>query len=285
MYLRNAITCAGMLALLLVGAQQVTATEPETRGVYKRIKAPKPGTRPKVTVQITAEEHAAAPFAPSTGAEIPTANVVASAGPPIPAALPAPTSKYGTFWDKVSPELTSASAGRLNRAMRALTDAGVTSPRLQSLQNIATERGVDILRSTVGTNVSPALVLAVISVESAGRADAVSSAGAQGLMQLMPATAKRFGVSNSLVPAQNIAGGVKYLSWLMEEFGNDPILVLAGYNAGEGSVRKHSGVPPYSETRDYVPKVLAAFQVAKALCATPPELISDGCVFQSMNGQ
>jgi soluble lytic murein transglycosylase-like protein len=69
----------------------------------------------------------------------------------------------------------------------------------------------------------------------------------------------------------------------MEEFGNDPILVLAGYNAGEGAVRKHGGVPPYKETRNYVPKVLAAFQVARALCLTPPQLISDGCVFQTAN--
>jgi soluble lytic murein transglycosylase-like protein len=69
----------------------------------------------------------------------------------------------------------------------------------------------------------------------------------------------------------------------MQEFDNDPILVLAGYNAGEGSVRNYDGVPPYAETRDYVPKVLAAFQVARGLCTTPPELISDGCVFNSMN--
>lgn len=69
----------------------------------------------------------------------------------------------------------------------------------------------------------------------------------------------------------------------MGEFDRDPILVLAGYNAGEGSVRKHAGVPPFAETRDYVPKVLAAFQVAQGLCLTPPELISDGCVFAAMN--
>ncbi|MGD9865108.1 MAG: lytic transglycosylase domain-containing protein, partial [Pseudodonghicola sp.] len=93
----------------------------------------------------------------------------------------------------------------------------------------------------------------------------------------------RFGVTDSLAPDQNIAGGVKYLNWLMEKFGNDPILVLAGYNAGEGSVRDHAGVPPFAETRDYVPKVLAAFQVARGLCRTPPELISDGCVFTAMN--
>ena len=65
-------------------------------------------------------------------------------------------------------------------------------------------------------------------------------------------------------PEENIAGGVKYLNWLMGEFDNDPILVLAGYNAGEGAVRKNAGVPPYAETRDYVPKVLAAFKTARA---------------------
>ena len=154
---------------------------------------------------------------------------------------------------------------------------------MQTLRDIAAKRAIPILTSTVGTQVSPALVLAVIAVESAGRADAVSSAGAQGLMQLMPATAREFGVTDSLVPEQNIAGGVRYLDWLMKEFNADPILVLAGYNAGPGNVREHSGVPPFAETRDYVPKVLAAFQVAKALCQTPPELISDGCVFATSN--
>ena len=123
----------------------------------------------------------------------------------------------------------------------------------------------------------------MITVESAGKSDAVSAAGAKGLMQLMPDTAVRFGVNNSLEPTQNITGGVKYLDWLMQEFDRDPILVLAGYNAGEGSVRKHQGVPPFAETRDYVPKVLAAFQVAKGLCQTPPELITDGCVFAALN--
>ena len=150
------------------------------------------------------------------------------------------------------------------------------------MRDIAKLHGIDILRASIGTKVSPALALAVISVESSGRVDAVSSAGAQGLMQLMPATASRFGVEDSTVPQQNISGGIKYLDCLMGEFSNDPILVLAGYNAGEGSVRKHAGVPPFPETRDYVPKVLAAFQVAKGLCKTPPELISDGCVFAQM---
>ena len=139
------------------------------------------------------------------------------------------------------------------------------------------------MRATIDTRVSPALALAVIAVESAGRGDAVSGAGAQGLMQLMPATAARFGVDNSLVTADNIRGGVAYLDWLMGHFDNDPILVLAAYNSGEGSVRDNFGVPPFAETRAYVPKVLAAWTVARGLCQTPPELVTDGCVFAVNN--
>jgi soluble lytic murein transglycosylase-like protein len=123
----------------------------------------------------------------------------------------------------------------------------------------------------------------VIAVESAGQPDAVSGAGAQGLMQLMPDTAARFGVTDSLDAVQNIKGGVAYLDWLMGNFDGDPILVLAGYNAGEGSVRDNAGVPPFAETRAYVPKVLAAWSVARGLCQTPPELMTDGCVFAVNN--
>jgi soluble lytic murein transglycosylase-like protein len=158
--------------------------------------------------------------------------------------------------------------------------SAVRAPRLQHMQEIAKTYGTDILKATLGTNVSPALVLAVIGIESAGRADAVSSAGAQGLMQLIPATAERFGVSDSTDPSQNIRGGVAYLNWLMQEFDRDPLMVLAAYNSGEGAVKANEGVPPYAETRDYVPKVLAAWQIAQGLCLTPPELVTDPCVFK-----
>jgi soluble lytic murein transglycosylase-like protein len=147
------------------------------------------------------------------------------------------------------------------------------------MKRITDRYGPQILRETVGTKVSPALVAAVISVESAGQEAAVSHAGAVGLMQLMPATAERFGVTDRTLPAQSIKGGVAYLNWLMAEFGEDPLLILAGYNAGEGAVMKHEGVPPFAETRAYVPKVLAAFQVASGLCLNPPQFISDPCVF------
>ena len=101
-------------------------------------------------------------------------------------------------------------------------------------------------------------------------------------MRLSPATATRFGVSDSFDPVQNITGGVAYLDWLMEEFDRDPILALAGYNAGEGAVRAADGVPDYAETRDYVTRVLATWRAARLLCVTPPELVTDGCVLRTM---
>jgi soluble lytic murein transglycosylase-like protein len=100
-------------------------------------------------------------------------------------------------------------------------------------------------------------------------------------MQLIPATAERFGVKDSTDPVQNIEGGVAYLDWLLKKFDYDPVLALAAYNAGEGAVIANEGVPPYAETRDYVPKVLAAWQVAQGLCVSPPLLVTDPCIFRT----
>lgn len=244
----------------------------------KRIKAPKAGSRPKISVQIDPVEQAAVLAPPKAKAP------QAASAPESSAQAQGAPGSYDWFWERIPPDAAKSGPGRLDLALSTLAGAAgkVPAPRLQQMQDIAKGHGIDILRATLQTQVSPALVLAVISVESAGKVDALSSAGAQGLMQLMPATAERFGVEDSFASSQNITGGVKYLDFLMGEFDRDPILVLAGYNAGEGSVRKYAGVPPFAETRDYVPKVLAAFQVAKGLCKTPPELISDGCVFAGM---
>jgi len=101
------------------------------------------------------------------------------------------------------------------------------------------------------------LICGVILQESGGNPRAVSHAGAKGMMQLMPATAKRFGVTNSFDARQNIEGGTKYLRVLMDKFGGDYRLVLAGYNAGENNVTKYgNNIPPFAETRNYVPNVL-----------------------------
>lgn len=103
--------------------------------------------------------------------------------------------------------------------------------------------------------VDEAIVRAIIHAESAYNPNALSRAGAQGLMQLMPATARRFGVSNAFDAGQNIQGGVQYLAWLLKRFNNNLTLAAAGYNAGEGAVDKYKGVPPYSETQRYVQRV------------------------------
>ncbi|MGJ4730374.1 transglycosylase SLT domain-containing protein [Luteimonas sp. SDU101] len=103
--------------------------------------------------------------------------------------------------------------------------------------------------------VEEAIVRAIMHAESAFNPNALSRAGAQGLMQLMPATAQRFGVTNAYDPAQNIRGGVEYLAWLLKRFNGDLTLASAGYNAGEGAVDRHKGVPPYSETQRYVVRV------------------------------
>lgn len=104
-------------------------------------------------------------------------------------------------------------------------------------------------------NVDPALVMAIISVESAFNANAVSHKNAQGLMQLIPATAKRFQVKNSFDAEDNIRGGMAYLRWLLAFFKGDVVLVAAAYNAGEGAVEKYQGIPPYPETISYVQKI------------------------------
>ncbi|HSL54980.1 MAG TPA: lytic transglycosylase domain-containing protein [Pyrinomonadaceae bacterium] len=98
----------------------------------------------------------------------------------------------------------------------------------------------------------PRFVHAVIWQESKYKVEARSHAGAQGLMQLMPATAKRFGCNNANDPVENIAAGTKYLKWLLKRFSGNVELALAGYNAGEGSVDKYNGIPPYNETQNYV---------------------------------
>ncbi len=265
-----------LAAMTLAALPAAAGPAPFPEFTFKMGKPPAKGTTKRIQVQIEPGDQR--PPAPSTprrdDAEEPGA-------PAIPASPAVRLATYGWFWDRVPPGYADAGTVRFDVALGILAKPpqGMPAPRyrLQDLQKIALAQGTNILKATIGTDVSPALVLAVIAVESGGRKAAVSEKGAQGLMQLIPDTAARFGVIDSLSEAQNIKGGVAYLDWLLKEFKGDPILALAGYNAGEGAVKANKGVPPYAETRDYVPKVLAAYDLARGLCKTRPQFISDGC--------
>jgi soluble lytic murein transglycosylase-like protein len=124
-------------------------------------------------------------------------------------------------------------------------------------------------RIAASQSLPPSLVHSVIKVESNYNPLAVSSKGAQGMMQLMPATARRFGVANSFDPIDNIQGGARYLKFLMDLYKGDSQLALAAYNAGEGAVEKYRSVPPYAETKNYL--ILVNQQMQKRVASAPPE--------------
>lgn len=265
-------------SLMLFGPAPVSA---EVDFTFKRVKPPVPGTKKRITIQVEP-----VPEVKPVLANIPDVPTVEpeNSGDPRPGPVPGNASETATwFWTQMSPNLVDAGYGKLARAVEVLgrndAKAAAVMPSPGRIAKIAQQYGAQILVATAGTQVSPALVLSVISVESAGQVSAKSSAGAVGLMQLMPATAQRFGVSDRTDPNQNITGGVQYLDFLLTEFQGDALLALAAYNAGEGAVTRAGGVPDYRETRAYVPKVVAAWTQARMLCLSPPTKATDGCLF------
>src|SRR6202162_356904 len=161
----------------------------------------------------------------------------------------------------VSVVRVDARTGRLVRSIVVKPPVGAESSSSMNPQVRAM-----VEETAKNLDVSPLLLDSVIQVESNYNPYAVSPKGAQGLMQLMPATARRFGVTNSFDPQQNVEGGVRYLKFLQETFQDDR-LAVAAYNAGEKAVAKYKNVPPYRETVDYVAKVSQKYSHAQHAAA------------------
>ena len=192
------------------------------------------------------------------------------------------SARHGWFWNVASPLVADADEARAkDLAAAAAKRIGGEQSRLL-VEKISVAFRKEIRTASQKADVSPAFLIAVIAAESRGQPNATSKKGAQGLAQLMPATAKRYGVTDAYDPAQNLNAAAAFLNSLLKRFDEDALLALAGYNAGPNAVRRNNGVPPYAETRDYIPIVLSYFHDAAQLCLRPPAGPRGACTFRSL---
>jgi soluble lytic murein transglycosylase-like protein len=168
------------------------------------------------------------------------------------------------------------------RVAEAVVPPRVVSAASPDPEPVAPPSGIDevVRRIAAEHALSPQLIHSVIKVESNYNAHAISSKGALGLMQLIPATARRFGVDNAFNPVENIQGGARYLRYLLDLYSEDYPLALAAYNAGEGAVARYGGVPPFAETQNYLILVRRQLELARKAVAAktdaapaPPQAI------------
>lgn len=197
------------------------------------------GVAEKIYAQMTGGEKLSAITVDMSSSNIPVrgANITTVSENKLPAdaILPAAVKKSHTPEHEIKQHFAGTFNERINR-------------RLANYESIIAE-------ASAKTGVPEHLIKAIITAESAGRADAKSPVGAKGLMQLMDGTAADLGVTNSYDPRQNIMGGTKYIQQMLKQFGGDIEKALAAYNAGPGNVRKYNGVPPFSETKSYIARV------------------------------
>ena len=175
---------------------------------------------------------------------------------------------------RTQPDRATPDASTAETAARSVGQDPVVGRRLNG--KAVTRAEVEGLVRTLapGFGLNPELVLAVVEVESNFSPTVQSPKQAQGLMQLIPATARRFGVADPWDPHQNLRGGMAYLRWLLDHFGGDLRLALAGYNAGEGAVRDYGGIPPFAETQNYVRRIARVLGVSEeglSLVETRPQ--------------
>ncbi len=163
-----------------------------------------------------------------------------------------------------------------SKAWSCLSDIEIIKRRASKINHT-------IMKNSRKYSVDSNLIRAVIAVESCYNSRAVSPVGAQGLMQLIPATAERFGISDSFNIEQNINAGTKYLRFLLQRYNGDLRKTTAAYNAGEGKVDQYNGIPPYKETRNYVKKVLRIFGILSGNPELATLVLEDGLVNKNPN--
>jgi len=241
--------------------QWLLSQEPVDRGIFS------PGQGEQVLAQ-SPQDLAAPPASPVRRQTLATPIEGATDSRPIirailapePPPAPALSARVATgptpvvcAWPRTCPTPRTRPASRRAASVDTLRYASSSHLNLK-----AYEREIHAAAAAFGIN--PDLIRAVIHAESSFNPSARSHVGAQGLMQLMPATAARFGVSDPFEPSQNIWGGTRYLAWLLRRFGGDSRLATAAFNAGENAVDRHGGIPPYRETINYVEKVSTLFR-------------------------
>jgi soluble lytic murein transglycosylase-like protein len=191
---------------------------------------------------------------------------------------PSPSAASSWFWDEVPSQID---AGSRAKAMQVVANARNQRERIfgtkAQARRVLVRWRPEIQAAARKAGINEALIVAIVIVESGGNPNAISPKGARGLGQLMPGTALRYGVQDALNPAENLRGAATYLSDLIIMFRGDLVLALAAYNSGENAVLKYRGVPPYAETRGYVPRVLAAFETAGDFCAFHPRAARRKC--------